>query len=399
MNPRPLECHSSALPTELYPQGNLHIISDNLGKINNFFDMKYCGELKLFNICGEPVIVERYGEGHINETYFAATDKGAKYILQKINERIFKDIPGLMNNIRLVTAHIAEKVKLAGGDVNRDALQLIPLINGGWYLHNDNGYFRMYVFIGNATSHQVVTNPKQFYESAVAFGTFQNYLSDFNANLLSETIPNFHNTVRRFESFKNSLKADKADRAASARKEIDFILAREKYCGRIVDLLNSKQMPLRVTHNDTKLNNVMIDDATGKGLAVIDLDTVMPGSSCYDFGDSIRFGCNSAAEDEQDLSKVNFRLDLFETYARGYLGALKNIVQIERDSLALASILITYTIGMRFLTDYLDGDIYFRIHRENHNLDRARTQFRLIEDMERRLPDMEKIIRVIWNGD
>jgi len=361
--------------------------------------MKYSDEIKQFNIVGEPVSVERYGEGHINETHLVVTDKGAKYILQKINDSIFKDVPGLMNNIRLVTAHVAAKVKVAGGDADRDALQLIPVKNGEAYLHNGNGYFRMYIFIDNATSHQTVTDPKLFYESAAAFGTFQNYLADFDASQLVETIPGFHNTVKRFENFKNSLKADKAGRAASIQKEIDFILAREKYCGRIVDLLNNKKMPLRVTHNDTKLNNVMIDDATGKACAVIDLDTVMPGSSCYDFGDAIRFGCNSAAEDERDLSKVNFRFDLFETYSRGYLSVLKSITQIERDNLAFSAILITYTIGIRFLTDHLDGDTYFRIKRENHNLDRARTQFKLVESMEKQLDDMERIIRIIWNGD
>ena len=281
----------------------------------------------------------------------------------------------------------------------RETLNIVPTIDGKAYLHTDNGYFRVYVFIDRATSHQKITDPKQFYESAAAFGKFQNHLSDFDASLLSETIPNFHNTVKRFEAFKNSLKADEAGRAASVRKEIDFALSREKYCRQIVDLLKSKKMPLRVTHNDTKLNNVMLDDETGKGIAVIDLDTVMPGSYCYDFGDSIRFGCNSAAEDEPDLTKVSFRLDLFETYVRGYLGALKNITQIERDNLAFTAMLMTYEHVLRFLTDYLDGDIYFRTRRANHNLDRTRNQIKLVGEMERNLPDMQKIVRVVWNGD
>ena len=262
-------------------------------------------------------------------------------------------------------------------------------------MRSGGGAFRMYVFIDDATSYQTVADPKQFYESAVAFGTFQNYLADFDASQLIETIPAFHNTVKRFGDFRNSLKADKAGRAASVQKEIDFVLSREKYCGRIVGLLNSGKMPLRVTHNDTKLNNVMIDNATGKACAVIDLDTVMPGSSCYDFGDSIRFGCNSGAEDERDLTKVNFKLDLFEMYSLGYLGALKNITKIERDNLVFASILMTYECGMRFLADHLDGDIYFRVHREGHNLDRARTQFKLIEDMERRLGEMERVVEKV----
>jgi thiamine kinase-like enzyme len=250
----------------------------------------------------------------------------------------------------------------------------------------------MYVFIDDATSHQIVSDPSQFYESAVAFGAFQNYLSDFDASLLHETILDFHNTVKRFENFKAGLAADKAGRAASVRREIDFVLAREKYCDKIVNLLKSGEMPLRVTHNDTKLNNVMLDNATGKALAVIDLDTVMPGSSCYDFGDSIRFGCNSSAEDEKDLSKTNFRLDLFELYSSGYLKTLKNITQIERKNLAFSAILMTYECGMRFLTDHLDGDIYFRTKRENHNLDRARTQFKLVYEMEKVFEKMEKAI-------
>jgi len=360
--------------------------------------MNHYDELKQFNIIGIPVSVERYGEGHINETYLVITDKGAKYILQKINNNIFKDVPALMNNISLVTAHVAKKVKAAGGDVNRDALQLIPTKSGEAYLHNDNGYFRVCVFIDNATSYQTVTDPKLFYESAVAFGTFQNYLADFDAALLSETIPNFHNTVKRYENFCASLKADKVGRAASVQREIDFALSRKDYCGRIVDLLHSKQMPLRITHNDTKLNNVMIDNKTGKGIAVIDLDTVMPGSVGYDFGDSIRFGCNSGAEDEKDLSKVNFRIYLFETYVRGYLSALKSITAIERDNLAFTAMLMTYEHVFRFLDDHLDGDTYFRIHRENHNLDRARVHIKLVEEMERNLLDMERIIRVTWNG-
>ena len=361
----------------------------------NIIIMNYERELNGFKLDGKAVAAERYGQGHINETILVVTDAGAKYILQKINERVFKDADGLMNNVRLVTAHVAGKVRAAGGDVGRGALQLVLTKGGEAFLRSDNGAFRMYVFIDDATSYQTVEAPEQFYESAVAFGTFQNYLSDFDASQLIETIPDFHNTVKRFENFRNSLTADKRGRAAAARKEIDFVLSREKYCGRIVGLLKSGRMPLRVTHNDTKLNNVMLDNATGKALAVIDLDTVMPGSCCYDFGDSIRFGCSSGAEDEQDLTKVNFKLDLFETYSRGYLGALRNITQIERDNMAFGAILMTYECGMRFLADHLDGDIYFRIHRENHNLDRARTQFKLIEDMEKRLGDMERVIEKV----
>jgi hypothetical protein len=354
--------------------------------------MKYFDEIEKFVVEGKPISVEPYGEGHINQTFLVLMSGGEKYILQRVNDVIFKDVPKLMNNIRLVTAHVAKKVRAEGKEVYRNALELIFTKEGGAYLKTENGYFRMYVFIDDATSHQIVQFPSQFFESAVAFGAFQNYLSDFDASLLHETIPNFHNTIKRFENFSASLKDDRAGRAASVQKEIDFVLEREKYCGKIVNFLASGEMPLRVTHNDTKLNNVMLDNATGKALAVIDLDTVMAGSSCYDFGDSIRFGCNSAAEDEKDLSKTNFRLDLFELYSQGYLKTLKNITQIERENLAFAAILMTYECGMRFLTDHLDGDIYFRIKRDNHNLDRARTQFKLISEMEKVFDKMQKIV-------
>jgi len=346
-----------------------------------------------FRINGRAVSIMPYGEGHINETYLLETDKGFKYILQKINHRLFKDVPRLMRNIELVTAHIADKVRQRGGDIAREVLTIVRTDEGKSYFGSeDTGYFRVYIFIENATAHQVVQKSEHFYQSAYAFGTFQNQLADFDASQLYETIPNFHNTSVRFENFKKAVEADKAGRLKLVKKEVDFVLEREDYCGRIVRLLESGQMPLKVTHNDTKLNNVMIDDATGKAVAVIDLDTVMPGSSCYDFGDSIRFGCNPAAEDEVDLSKVNFRLDLFKTYTEGYLAALKNISDTEKQNLAFSAILMTYECGMRFLTDYLEGDTYFRIKRENHNLDRARTQFKLVSDMEKLLEQMNEIV-------
>jgi hypothetical protein len=355
--------------------------------------MKYETETRIFQIDGVPVVIEPYGEGHINETYYVQTDTGAKYILQRINDRLFTDVPRLMNNIASVTEHIGRKIKANGGDPNRESLTIVRARDGGLYYKSGNGYFRVYVFIDKATAHQTVTDPKQFFESAVAFGMFQNYLADFDASGLYETIPKFHDTGKRFNDFRNSVKADKVGRLKEVKKEIDFVQAREKYCNRITALLSSGAMPLKVTHNDTKLNNVMLDDATGKAVAVIDLDTVMPGSCCYDFGDSIRFGCNSGAEDEPDLSKVNFRIDLFEVYVKGYLSALKNITKAEKDNLAFSAILMTYECGMRFLSDYLDGDIYFRTHRAGHNLDRARTQFKLVEDMEKQLPEMERIVK------
>ena len=354
--------------------------------------------IKNFKIDGELVSCERYGEGHINETYLAVVkegDKNVNYILQKINNKLFTNVPALMENIRSVTEFNRAKIKARGGNPDRESLSLVYTKDGNTFYHckECDGYFRMYIFITDAVAYQVVEKPEHFYQSAVAFGNFANLLAEFDASGLYEAIPNFHNTVNRFANFEKSLKADKMGRAASVKKEIDFVLDRKDYCGRIVELLKSGEMPTKVTHNDTKLNNVMLDVKTGEPVAVIDLDTIMPGSICYDFGDSIRFGCNPAAEDEKDLSKVNFDIELFEAYTKGYLSALGDgATEIERKNLAFGAILMTYECGMRFLADYLDGDVYFRTHREGHNLDRARTQFKLIEDMEKLLPEMEKIV-------
>lgn len=354
--------------------------------------------LKNFKIDGEVISVERYGEGHINETYLAVVmnnETKTNYILQKINNKLFTNVEKLMNNIKLVTEYNRQKITQRGGNPDRESLSLVyTKDNKSYYFCPEcNGYFRVYVFITDATAHQKVTNPDQFYQSAVAFGEFANLLAEFDAKSLYEVIPNFHNTVSRFENFKKSLDLDKFDRAKLVQDEINFVLSRENYCSKIVDLLNSGKMPTKVTHNDTKLNNVMLDDVTNKPVAVIDLDTIMPGSICYDFGDSIRFGCNTGAEDERDLTKVNFDIDLFEYYTKGYLKALGNTVtEVEKNNLSFGAILMTFECGMRFLADYLDGDIYFRTHREGHNLDRARTQFKLVKDMELCFDEMNKIV-------
>ncbi len=351
-----------------------------------------------FDIEGSLVSCERYGEGHINETYLAVIDNGGKvnYILQRINSNLFKDVDKLMNNIKLVTEFNRQKIAERGGNPDRESLTLVYAKDGKAYFHCEecDAYFRVYKFITDAVAYQVVEKPEDFYYSAVAFGNFANLLAEFDATKLYEVLPDFHNTEKRFRDFENSLQKDVKGRAASVKKEIDFVLSRKDYCGKIVKLLRSGEMPTKVTHNDTKLNNVMLDAKTGKPVAVIDLDTIMPGSICYDFGDSIRFGCNPAAEDEKDLSKVNFDINLFEAYAKGYLSALGDgATQIEKDNLAFGAILMTYECGMRFLADYLDGDIYFRTHREGHNLDRCRTQFKLIEDMEKRYDEMCEIIK------
>ncbi len=338
-----------------------------------------------FAIDGEYVSCIRYGEGHINDTFkLTVNDNGKEvhYILQRINDRLFTDVDKLMHNIELVTAFCRKSVEKRGGDPMRECLTLIRTKDKKPYYFDGENYFRVYAFIENATSYQVVRDPKDFYESAVAFGSFAALLADFDATQLYEVLPDFHNTKVRYANFLRAVEKDVCGRKTEVQKEIDWVNAHKDLCGKLVDKIASGEIPLRVTHNDTKLNNVMLDNATGKALAVIDLDTVMPGSLCYDFGDSIRFGCNPAAEDEPDLSKVNFRFDLYETYLDGYLSAVgDSITDEEKKGLPLGAVLMTYECGMRFLTDYLEGDTYFRTHRPKQNLDRAHTQFKLVDDM------------------
>lgn len=351
-----------------------------------------------FAVTGKLVSCERYGEGHINETYLALLDNDGvrtNYILQKINGNLFKDVDKLMNNIRLVTEFNRKIIAQRGGNPDRESLTIVYTNDGKAYYRDDDGNnFRMYIFITDAIAYQTVQKPEHFYQSAVAFGNFANLLAQFDATQLVEILPDFHNTEKRFGDFLNVLQADKLGRAKDVSAEIDFVLARKHYCGRIVSLLKSGAMPTRVTHNDTKLNNVMLDVNTGKPVAIIDLDTIMPGSICYDFGDSIRFGCNPCAEDEKDLSKVVFDINLFEQYTKGYLSAVgEGATQIEKDNFAFSAILLTYECGMRFLADYLDGDVYFHTKYDGQNLDRARTQFKLISDMEKVFDQMQAIVR------
>ena len=365
--------------------------------MNTKYDFKKI--INNFELDGELTSCERYGEGHINETYLATVnDNGetVRYILQKINKSLFKDVDKLMSNIVGVTEFIRKKVAQKGGDPNREVLTVVYTKDKKpyYYAPEYDEYFRVYVFIERAIAHMNVERKGQFYQSAVAFGTFAMYLADFDASTLYEVLPDFHNTAKRFENFMHSVSADKFGRKHSVINEINFVLARERYCKKIVDLLSSGQMPLKVTHNDTKLNNVMLDEATDEPVAVIDLDTVMPGSICYDFGDSIRFGCNPAVEDEKDLSKVVFDMGLFEEYTKGYLSAMgDSITKTEKDNLAFGAIIMTYECGMRFLADYLDGDTYFHTKYEGQNLDRARTQFKLVAEMENQFDKMKNIVK------
>lgn len=355
--------------------------------------MEFSDILSNFAINGEFISCEPYGSGLINRTYVAVYNEGGRrvrYIVQRINTNLFKNVDGLMNNIKIVTEFNRAEIVKRGGDPNRESLTLVPTKNGGTYFRTEEGdCYRVYVFIENAKGYDVVEKPEHFYESAVAFGKFAMLLDRFDSSKLFEVLPDFHNTVKRFDNFKKSLEADKFNRAKDVKKEIEFALNREKITHTIVDLLASGKMPSRVTHNDTKLNNVLIDTRTDKAVSVIDLDTMMPGSICYDFGDSIRFGCNPCLEDTPETEKVIFNMPLFETYTKGYLSVFGDtITDIERKNLPMGAILMTYECGIRFLTDYLDGDVYFRKTREGQNIDRTRSQFKLVSDMEKRYDEM-----------
>ena len=344
--------------------------------------------LSRFRLDSAAVSCERYGCGHINVTYLVVTESGHRYILQKISNRAFPDVAGLQENIAAVTRHLHSQIEDPNG-----ALTLIPTLEGEtWYHHDVDSDWRIYDFIENSICLQAPESPEDFYQSAIAFGTFQQQLSGFPADTLHETIRNFHNTPDRFRLFREALEKDAAHRAKDVGEEIDFALRHEQIGGKLMGMLKSGELPLRVTHNDTKLNNVMLSAATRTPLCVIDLDTTMPGLSAYDFGDSIRFGAATAAEDEKDLSKVTMSLELFRIFTRGFLKACPGLTQKEREVLPLGALTMTLECGVRFLTDYLDGDHYFGIHYPEQNLDRCRTQFKLVSDMESKLEQMAKIV-------
>ena len=351
-----------------------------------------------FAIEGEIGSIEAHGNGHINDTFLVtcrlAEWKTRRYILQRMNQEVFKNPKELMENVTGVTTFLQNKIRENGGDPEREALNVILLKDGGSYWQEeDNTFWRVYRFVEGADSLDVVERPEEFYESAVAFGQFQKLLADYPAESLHETIPNFHNTIDRVEKFKKAVEADVMKRAADVREEIQFVLDREADCHVLCDMLAAGEIPLRVTHNDTKLNNIMLDHETGKGICVIDLDTVMPGSALYDYGDSIRFGANTGAEDEKDLSKISCDLELFALYTKGFIeGCGGSLTEKEIRMLPMGAKLMTLECGMRFLTDYLEGDHYFKIHRPEHNLDRTRTQFRMVKDMEDKWEKMQDIV-------
>ena len=348
---------------------------------------------KLFALDGDPMIAVPFGCGHINDTFFVETSRGRKYILQRVNSGIFKDIDGLMNNVILVTAHLRQQIAEAGGDPLRECLTVVDTKDGQHYVRVDNAFWRCYIYIDNAITMQTAETPELFRAAGKAFGMFQRQLSNFPAEKLVDVIPNFHNTPNRYNNFMKAYEADAFGLAKTAREEILFVREHKELCSLLTDKLESGELPLRVTHNDTKINNVMLNRVTGEPLAVIDLDTVMPGLSAYDFGDSIRSGATYAAEDEPDISKVKFETSLFKMYAEGFIGECKDSFSREEIlSLYTGSVLMTFECGMRFLTDYLEGSTYFKTAYPEHNLVRCRTQFELVKQMLEKEEELKNIL-------
>ena len=349
-----------------------------------------------FEFQGKFVECVPCGNGHINDTYmvtFEDENGMSRYSLQHMNRSVFKDPVSLMNNILHVTAYLKEQISAQGGDPQRETLDFVCTKTGEPYFVDSYGeYWRAYHFVEDAYALEEISNPQDFYESAVAFGHFQRMLADFPADSLTETIAGFHDTKARFAAFEQAVEADVCHRAEEVQQEIRFVRDRYDVACVLGDLLEAGKLPLRVTHNDTKSNNVLIDKATGRGLCVIDLDTVMPGLAVNDFGDSIRFGASTGAEDEKDLSKIWCDLELYETYMKGFVeGCGGTLTDMEIECLPVGARVMTYECGMRFLTDYLSGDTYFKTAYPTHNLDRARTQFKLVWDMEQKWEKMQAI--------
>jgi Ser/Thr protein kinase RdoA (MazF antagonist) len=350
-----------------------------------------------FKADGSYLSGEPYGSGHIHDTFRVETAEKDKddYILQKLNNKVFKNIPELQNNIERVTIHLKNKLSLIpGSDIKRECLSLIPSKEGkSWIVDKEGNFWRMYIFITRHHSYNIVDSPDKAFEGGKAIGRFQAMLSDMPGGPLFETIPWFHNIEKRLDTFNLKIKENPAGRVDSVREEIDHFLKRAEEMKIILSLGREGKIPIRITHNDTKFNNILLDE-NDKALCVIDLDTVMPGYVHYDFGDAIRTAANPASEDETDLSKVKVDIERFRAYSEGYLSETGNTLNdTEKEYLAFAPRLITYTIALRFLTDYIDGDNYFKIHYKGQNLQRARTQLKLVMSMEDQYEEMRRIIR------
>jgi phosphotransferase family enzyme len=348
-----------------------------------------------FEVPGEFISAAPYGSGHINDTWRAVFDQEGvpvPFILQRINHKIFKNPVALMENIQRVTSHLA--AQMAGEpDSDRRVLTLIPALDGRvWHVDADGSYWRTYRFIEGARTYDAVESTEQAFQAARAFGRFQQVLAGLPSPRLHDTIPDFHHTPKRFMALEQAIVSDVANRSILAKAEIDFALKHQS----IVSVLFDADLPERVTHNDTKFNNVMLDDTTGEGICVIDLDTVMPGLALYDFGDMVRTTTSPAKEDELNLSLVTMQFPMFEALVRGYLSAAGGfLTKAEKQYLAFSGKLITFEQGIRSLTDYLAGDVYYKVSRERHNLDRCRTQFKLVESIEQQEDKMDRLVHSI----
>ena len=351
--------------------------------------------ISAFQVEGKVVDCIPFGNGHINDTRLVTMDSGVQYVAQRINKNVFKRPDLLMENYVGVTKFIRKKIEEMGGDPLREVLNAIPAKDGKSYvIDEEEQYWRLLVYVTESMSYDQVERPEQFYDSAVSFGDFQYMLRDYPAETLHETIVNFHNTPDRFRQLTEAIENDVKGRLKEVSAEVEFARAREEFAWTLENAHKEGRLPLRVTHNDTKLNNILFDTNTGKTLCVVDLDTIMPGYSVNDFGDSIRFGATTALEDETDLSKVNFDISLYELYVKGFIeGAKGGLTEGELEMLPIGAIMMTFECGMRFLADYLNGDTYFRIHRPSHNLDRCRNQFKLVSDMEAHLDEMRAIVK------
>ncbi len=345
--------------------------------------------LGAFFLQGKPVLCETYGQGHINETYHVRTDAPHDYILQRLNTQVFPDVEGLMRNVVAVSAHLRRNC-----DDPRRVLTLVPTTKGDFFYRSaDGACWRVLEFVRDGICLEQAQSPEDMRQSGIAFGRFQKQLADFPAETLIEIIPGFHDTPQRYRQLHLAIAEDRAGRLCKVKPEVEEFLAREEEADGLMRLHREGILPTRVTHNDTKLNNVMLDAETKAALCVLDLDTVMPGVAANDFGDAIRFGANTALEDERDLSKVSLSLPYYEAFADGFLGACGDaLTEFELETLPLGAKLMTLECGTRFLADYLNGDVYYHVSRDGHNLDRARTQLKLVQDMEEKWTEMLWIV-------
>lgn len=354
--------------------------------------------IDVFEFEGEFVSESHHKVGNINDTFivtFREANNFKKYILQRINHSVFKNPEKLMSNIEKVTSHISEKIRLVNGDILRETLNLVRTSFGkSYYKCSDGYYWRAFLFIEGARTYDKVEKPEHIYEAGKALGRFQNQLADFNAKELFEVIKDFHNTPKRYNAFLEAVEKDLVGRAKDSLDEIKYIMERADDLSKLINLLDDGKLPLRCTHNDTKINNIMIDEETGKAVCLIDLDTVMPGLSLYDFGDAIRSGCSTADEEEKDLNKINFDMELYENFIKGLLEESKDTLnRYEIENIAFSAKLITIELAMRFLTDHLNGDVYFKVAYENQNLYRARNQLKLVLEIEKNLDKMNEIVK------